>query len=113
MYADNITESMDKAISETNRRREIQQQYNIDHNITPHSVKKEISAGLRAIIPEKEEVARLDLKRVPKEELPSLIKELQSQMQLAAANLDFEKAAMLRDQIEEIKNSSQNGKGKK
>ena len=113
MYADNITESMDKAISETNRRREIQQQYTIDHNITPHSVKKEISAGLRAIIPEKEEVARLDLKRVPKEELPSLIKELQSQMQLAAANLDFEKAAMLRDQIEEIKNSSQNGKGKK
>lgn len=113
MYADNITESMDKAISETNRRREIQQQYNIDHNIAPHSVKKEISAGLRAIIPEKEEVARLDLKRVPKEELPSLIKELQSQMQLAAANLDFEKAAMLRDQIEEIKNSSQNGKGKK
>lgn len=113
MYADNITESMDKAISETNRRREIQQQYNIDHNITPHSVKKEISAGLRAIIPEKEEVARLDLKRVPKEELPSLIKELQSQMQLAAANLDFEKAAMLRDQIEEIKNSGQNGKGKK
>lgn len=113
MYADNITESMDKAISETNRRREIQQQYNIDHNITPHSVKKEISAGLRAIIPEKEDVARLDLKRVPKEELPSLIKELQSQMQLAAANLDFEKAAMLRDQIEEIKNSSQNGKGKK
>lgn len=113
MYADNITESMDKAIYETNRRREIQQQYNIDHNITPHSVKKEISAGLRAIIPEKEDVARLDLKRVPKEELPSLIKELQSQMQLAAANLDFEKAAMLRDQIEEIKNSSQNGKGKK
>ena len=106
MYADNITESMDKAISETNRRREIQQQYNIDHNITPHSVKKEISAGLRAIIPEKEEVARLDLKRVPKEELPSLIKELQSQMQLAAANLDFEKAAMLRDQITEIQEAN-------
>lgn len=102
MYADNITESMEKAISETNRRREIQQQYNIEHNITPHSVKKEISAGLRAIIPEKEEAARLDLKRIPKEELPSLIKELRSQMQLAAANLDFERAAMLRDQINEI-----------
>lgn len=102
MYGDHITESMEKAISETNRRREIQQQYNIEHNITPHSVKKEISAGLRAIIPEKEEVAHLDLKRIPKEELPSLIKELQSQMQLAAANLDFEKAAMLRDQITEI-----------
>lgn len=106
MYADHITESMEKAITETNRRREIQHQYNVEHNITPHSVKKEIGAGLRAIIPEKEEVARLDLKRVPKEELPSLIKELQSQMQLAAANLDFEKAAMLRDQITEIQEAN-------
>lgn len=104
MYADHITESMEKAITETNRRREVQQEYNIEHNITPHSVKKEISVGLRAIIPEKEEVTKLDLKRIPQEELPSLIKELQSQMQLAAANLDFERAAMLRDQIEEIKN---------
>jgi len=113
MYADSTTESMEKAISETNRRREIQQQYNIEHNITPHSVKKAISAGLRAIIPEKEEVARLDLKRVPKEELPSLIKELRSQMQLAAANLEFERAAMLRDQIEEIKATQAGNKVKK
>lgn len=112
MYADHITESMEKAISETNRRREIQHQYNIEHNITPHSVKKEISVGLRAIIPQKEEVARLDLKRIPQEELPSLIKELQSQMQLAAANLDFEKAAMLRDQITEIKAARDGQKGK-
>ncbi len=110
MYADTITESMEKAISETNRRREIQQQYNIEHNITPHSVQKEISAGLRAIIPEKEEKASLDLKRIPQEELPSLIKELRSQMQLAAANLDFEKAAMLRDQIQEIEETSKKGK---
>lgn len=113
MYADNITESMEKAISETNRRREIQQQYNIEHNITPHSVKKEISAGLRAIIPEKEEKASLDLKRIPPEELPSLIKELRSQMQLAAANLDFEKAAMLRDQIAEIEGTKAESKIKK
>ena len=112
MFADHITESMEKAISETNRRREIQQQYNEENGIVPHSVKKEISAGLLAIIPEKEEVTKLDLKRIPKEELPSLIKELQSQMQLAAANLDFEQAAMLRDQIAEIKNE-QSGKGKK
>jgi len=103
MFADNITESMEKAISETNRRREIQQKYNEENGIVPHSVKKEISAGLRAIIPEKEEVTKLDLKRIPKEELPSLIKDLQSQMQLAAANLDFEQAALLRDQIAEIK----------
>jgi excinuclease ABC subunit B len=112
MYADQITESMEKAISETNRRREIQETYNKEHNITPRSVSKEISQGLRAIIPEKEETTGLDLKRIPKEELPSFIKELQSQMQLAAANLDFELAATLRDQIEEIK-ASQNNKGRK
>ncbi len=110
MYADNITESMDKAISETARRREIQQKYNQEHNITPRSVKKEIGAGLRAIIPQKEEKTALDLKRIPPEELSSLAKDLQSQMQLAAANLDFEQAALLRDQIEEIKNQQ---KGKK
>lgn len=102
MYADHITESMEKAITETNRRREIQQQYNLEHNITPHSVKKEIGAGLRAIIPEKKQEDKLDLKRIPAEEIPSLIKELQSQMQLAASNLEFERAAMLRDQIAEI-----------
>ncbi len=113
MFADNITESMEKAISETNRRREIQQKYNEENGIVPHSVKKEISAGLRAIIPEKEEATKLDLKRVPKEELPSLIKELQSQMQLAAANLDFEQAAMLRDQIAEIKNEQAGSPKKK
>ncbi len=113
MYADHITESMEKAITETNRRREVQQEYNIEHNITPHSVKKEISVGLRALIPEKEEATKLDLKRIPREELPSLIKELQSQMQLAASNLDFEQAALLRDQIDEIKAQQSGQKGKK
>jgi excinuclease ABC subunit B len=103
MYADNITDSMEKAISETNRRREIQQEYNKKHNITPTSVKKEISAGLRAIIPEKEKENKLDLRKVPKDEVPKLIKELESQMKLAAANLEFEKAADLRDLIEKIK----------
>lgn len=112
MYADHVTESMHKAIDETMRRREIQEQYNKEHNITPRSVAKEIGLGLRAIIPEKEEAAGLDLKRIPKEELPSLIKELQSQMQLAAANLDFEKAAMLRDQIAEVKGEQGKKKGK-
>ncbi len=112
MYADNITESMHKAIDETMRRREIQEAYNAEHHITPRSVSKEIGVGLRAIIPEKEEVARLDLKRIPPEEIPSLIKELRSQMQLAAANLDFEKAAMLRDQITEIE-GERNQKGNK
>ena len=106
MYGDHITESMERAISETNRRREIQQAYNKKHNITPTSVKKEISAGLRAIIPEKEKENKLDLRKVPKEEIPKLIKELESQMKLAAANLDFEHAADLRDLIEKIKNEN-------
>lgn len=103
MYADFITESMEKAINETNRRRKIQKEYNQTHNITPHSVQKEISAGLRAIIPEKEKEDKLNIKKIPKEELPSLIKQLSSEMQLAAANLEFEKAATIRDEIERIK----------
>ena len=103
MYANYITESMEKAISETNRRREIQKKYNSEHNITPRSVEKEISKGLRAIIPEKEKLDKLDVKRIPKDELPGLIKQLSSEMQLAAANLEFEKAAALRDEIARIK----------
>lgn len=103
MYADNITESMAKAIEETNRRREIQKEYNEKNGITPHSIKKEISAGLRAIIPEKMKENKLDIRKVPKDELPNLIKNLTNEMQLAAANLDFEKAAAIRDEIERIK----------
>ncbi len=105
MYADNMTDSMQHAIEETYRRREIQQKYNEEHNITPKSVAKEISAGLRAIIPEKEKSNKLDLRKIPREEYPQIIKELTSQMQLAAANLEFERAAELRDQIEDIKSA--------
>ena len=104
MYANFVTESMEKAISETNRRREIQREYNDKHHITPHSVQKDISAGLRAIIPEKEKENKLDIKRIPKDELPALVKSLSSEMQLAAANLEFERAAGLRDEISRIKN---------
>ena len=103
MYANFITESMEKAISETNRRREIQKQYNAEHNITPTSIKKEVSLGLRAIIPEKEVESKLNIKKIPKDELPNLVKQLSSEMQLAAANLEFEKAALLRDEITKIK----------
>ncbi|MBQ8984575.1 excinuclease ABC subunit UvrB [Candidatus Saccharibacteria bacterium] len=103
MYADNITESMEKAISETNRRREIQQRYNEEHHITPKGISKEISQGLRAIIPEKEKENKLDLRKVPPEEIPKLVKQLESEMKLAAANLEFERAASLRDLIDDIK----------
>ncbi len=103
MYADHITESMEKAITETNRRREIQQEYNEKHHITPKGINKEISAGLRAIIPEKEQKNALDLRKVPPEEIPKLVKQLESEMKLAAANLEFERAASLRDLIDDIK----------
>ena len=103
MYADGMTGSMQRAIEETYRRREIQQKYNEEHGITPKSVAKEISQGLRAIIPEKEKSKKLDLRKIPREELPTIVKELTSQMQLAAANLEFERAAEFRDQIEDIK----------
>ena len=110
MYADNMTGSMQRAIEETYRRREIQQKYNEEHHITPQSVAKEISQGLRAIIPEKEKSNKLDLRKIPREELPQIIKELSSQMQLAAANLEFERAAELRDQIEDIKQALEHKK---
>lgn len=103
MYANFITESMEKAISETNRRREIQKEYNEKHHITPTSIKKDVSLGLRAIIPEKQAENKLDIKRIPKDELPNLVKQLTSEMQLAAANLEFERAAMIRDEINKIK----------
>ncbi|MBQ9684198.1 excinuclease ABC subunit UvrB [Candidatus Saccharibacteria bacterium] len=111
MYADNMTGSMQRAIEETYRRREIQQKYNEEHHITPRSVAKEIGEGLRAIIPEKEKNKKLDLRKIPHEELPQIIKELSSQMQLAAANLEFERAAELRDQIEDIKTALNHKKG--
>lgn len=105
MYADNITKSMQFAIDETNRRRSIQETYNTKHNITPTSVAKAIDEGLRAIIPQKEDDKKdkIDLKKIPKDEYPALVRELTAQMELAAANLQFEKAAELRDLIEEIK----------
>jgi excinuclease ABC subunit B len=104
MYADNMTESMKSAISETDRRREIQEAYNKEHNITPTSVAKEIDEGLRAIIPMKEDTKKkLDLKKIPKDEYQSLVKDLTAQMELASANLEFEKAAELRDLISEVR----------
>lgn len=103
MYADKITDSMRRAIDETNRRRAIQQQYNEEHGITPTGIAKAIDEGLRAIIPKKDEKPKLDLKKIPKDEYDSLIKDLSAQMSLASANLEFEKAADLRDLIAEIR----------
>ncbi len=104
LYADVMTRSMQAAIDETNRRRGIQEAYNKEHGITPRSVDKAIGEGLRAIIPMKEDdKPKLDLKKIPKDEYASLIKDLSGQMELASANLEFEKAAELRDLIAEIR----------
>lgn len=103
MYADTKTDSMKKAINETNRRRKVQEAYNQEHGITPTSITKEIDEGLRAIIPKKEDnKPKLNFKKIPKDEYPGLIRDLTSQMELASANLEFEKAADLRDLIAEI-----------
>lgn len=104
MYADKITDSMQRAIDETGRRRTIQTAYNTEHGITPTSVAKGIDEGLRAIIPKKEkETSKLNLKKIPKDEYATLVKDLAGQMELASANLEFEKAAELRDIISDIR----------
>jgi len=104
MYADTVTKSMKQAIDETDRRRKIQNEYNKKHNITPKSIEKNIE---ESSLPhaQKSEQTKLDVKKIPKDEHPSLIKELTAQMNLASANLEFEKAADLRDVINELKKS--------
>lgn len=103
MYADSITKSMKRAIDETNRRRKIQEDYNKKHGITPQGISKTIEKGMRPDLPEEAKRAKLDLKKIPKDEYGNLIKALTSQMDLAAANLQFETAAELRDIIADIK----------
>lgn len=102
MYADVMTKSLTAAIRETNRRRALQDEYNKKHGITPTSVAKAMSKGLERSQP-KEEKSKINLKKVPKEEYVHLMKDLERQMHLASANLEFEKAAELRDLISEIK----------
>ena len=103
MYADVITGSMSRTIKETDRRRTIQEKYNKDHGITPTSISKNIEKRMRADLPEEAMTAKLNLKKIPKDEYKHLLKDLGAQMDLAAANLEFEKAAELRDIMEQIK----------
>ena len=101
MYADTTTRSMQKAIAETARRRTTQQAYNKQHNITPRSIEKEIqpsSLAVKSSIEEKE----FDISSIPPDEIRRAIKDLTSKMNLAAQNLEFEKAAQLRDTIQKI-----------
>lgn len=103
MYANGVTGSMKRTIDETNRRREIQTAYNKKHGITPTGIAKAIEKGMRPDLPEEAKRAKLDLKKIPKDEYKHLIKDLTTQMEFAAANLEFEKAAELRDIIEDVK----------
>ncbi|HDQ22429.1 MAG TPA: excinuclease ABC subunit UvrB [Candidatus Uhrbacteria bacterium] len=98
MYADKITSSMKDAIEETNRRREIQIEYNKKHKITPQSIIKKIKEKPSLV---KEEIKKYKFKRV--ESVDDLIIELETQMQIAAENLDFEKAIEIRDEIRKLK----------
>jgi excinuclease ABC subunit B len=101
MYADHITKSMRAAIDETNRRRLIQEEYNKKHNIKPVSITREVEE--RLISGESTTKDKVNLKKIPVDEYPMLLKELTAQMELAAANLQFEQAAELRDLIVELK----------
>lgn len=105
MYADVITKSMQFTLDETKRRRAIQEAYNTERGIVPAGVDKKIDEGLRSVIPMKKDdgKAKVDLKKIPKDEYGHLIKDLTAQMDLAAANLEFEKAAELRDVINDVK----------
>ncbi len=104
MYADRITDSMRRTIDETDRRREIQETYNKEHGITPRGINRAVEESMRVeAVGEEAKRAKLDLKKIPKDEYGSLLKDLNAQMDLAAANLQFEQAAELRDLIAQIK----------
>ncbi len=110
MYADTVTKSMQRAIDETNRRRRLQATYNERNNITAHGIKKDVktlSERIKAMSGANAEAdgkaVSVALAGIPKEEALRLIKDLESQMRAAARQLEFEKAAQLRDQIIEIR----------
>jgi len=117
MYADQVTDSMQRAISETMRRRGLQEAYNIEHNIDPTSIRKEITdilsmirpAADRAPVPQKlSEIGKKrratdDLSDLPEDELERLIRTLETEMHDAAVDLRFEYAARLRDEIKDLK----------
>ena len=105
MYADSITDSMRAAIDETNRRREIQQKYNEEHGITPQTIKKAVRdlIAISKAASASEEEFRKDPESMDARELEKLAKELTKKMRQAAAELNFEEAAKLRDRMKEVK----------
>ena len=105
MYADTVTDSMRAAIDETNRRREIQQKYNEEHGITPQAIKKAVRdlIAISKAASASEEEFKKDPESMDARELEKLVKELTKKMRQAAAELNFEEAAKLRDRMKEVK----------
>ena len=101
MYADELTESMEKAITETNRRRAIQEKYNEDHGITPQTIKKSVRDVIKATIVEDIQ-SKYDIGK--DESIEDIISKLTDEMLKYAKNMEFEKAAELRDKIKELEN---------
>lgn len=99
MYADHISEAMDFAIKETERRRDIQEKYNKEHHIIPKTIIKEI----RELISNNQELEERKPEKLSKQELNSLIQNVEAEMREAAKNLDFERATELRDILFELK----------
>ena len=99
MYGDELTDSMEKAIKETNRRRAIQEQYNKEHNITPQTIKKDIRDTISAI---KVEDISVEYKLEKDEDVKDVIAKLTDEMLKFAADMEFEKAAEIRDKIKEL-----------
>ncbi len=101
MYADELTESMEKAISETNRRRKIQQEYNKEHNITPKTINKSVRDSITVTDIKDIEV---EYKLEKEDDITTTINKLTDEMLKFAADMEFEKAAELRDKIKELEN---------
>lgn len=99
MYADELTESMEKAISETNRRRKIQEQYNKQHNITPKTIHKSVRDTITAT---NIEDIGVEYKLEKEEDLKEVIAKLTDEMLKYATQMEFEKAAEIRDKIKEL-----------
>jgi len=118
MYADKVTDSMQRAISETNRRRGVQEAYNLEHGINPQTIRKAVTDILASLRPEgdgpapapgkdrrsrKRDRIRSDFAELPRDELARLILTLEEEMKGAAADLRFEYAARLRDEVHDLK----------
>ena len=103
MYADTVTKSMKKMMEESLRRREIQKKFNEEHGITPRSIEKAVREGIESYKKAREVISDVVEEKEDGYDIISLIGELQHEMELAARNLQFERAATLRDQIKELK----------